>query len=270
MYSTAKRRTWLGEYSQVFNTVEGNNTFYGMPTVESAQRWADETQDGFRFALKFPRVITHEARLRLAHEETKLFLRALEVLQEANRLGPSFLQLPPQFSAREFPALESYLRQLSRSFPFAVEVRHLDFFRYSSHDDRLNELLFELGMDRVIFDSRALFHADPTDDYEAESQRRKPNLPVRPVVVGERPMLRFVGRNNVDEVEAWIEEWVPVVAEWIDRGKTPYVFTHSPNDLFAPEFAKRFHVALQAVCPLVQPLPETWPGHKHKRQRELF
>ncbi|MEM9410921.1 MAG: DUF72 domain-containing protein, partial [Planctomycetota bacterium] len=53
------RTNWLREYSEVFTTVEGNSTFYGLPKLETFQRWADETADHFRFVLKFPRSITH-------------------------------------------------------------------------------------------------------------------------------------------------------------------------------------------------------------------
>jgi uncharacterized protein YecE (DUF72 family) len=49
------RDQWLDQYSQVFNTVEGNSTFYGLPDPKTVERWAHLTHDGFRFALKFPR-----------------------------------------------------------------------------------------------------------------------------------------------------------------------------------------------------------------------
>ncbi len=270
LYSTKKRQTWPDEYSQVFNTVEGNSTFYAMPTIDTVERWAGATRPGFHFALKFPRVITHDARLQQVEDETRQFLSALSVLQRAERLGPTFLQLSPAFSGRNWSALESYLRALPREMPFAVEVRHVDYFNHSEHDDRLNELLFDLGMDRVVFDSRALYSAPPSDEHEEASQSRKPHLPVRPIAVGDRPMVRFIGRDRVEEVQPWIEEWTPVVAEWIDLGKTPYVFTHTPNDLYAPEFAKRFHAELSSLVPSLAPLPERWPGQKVQRQQSLF
>ena len=269
LYSSKRRERWLPEYSQVFDTVEGNSTFYAMPTINTVSRWAAETRDGFRFALKFPRVITHECRLQRAEDETKLFLDALEVLGNADRLGPTFLQLPPGFSGSYFETLERYLRRLPTNMPFAVEVRHLDFFNHADHDERLNELLFELGMDRVIFDSRALFSAPASDEYELASQGRKPNLPVQPRAVGDRPLVRFVGRNRVEEATPWIEEWVPVIAEWISMGKSPYVFTHSPDDLYAPEFARTFRRALASLVPAIAELPQ-WPGELLQKQQTLF
>lgn len=270
LYSTSKRRKWLAEYSHVFNTVEGNSTFYAMPKLETVSRWAAEVATGFRFVLKFPRAISHDCRLSHADQETRLFLRALEVLQRADRLGPSFLQLPPSFSGSAFSVLEDYLRRLPRELPFAVEVRHPDYFGHADCDDRLNELLFELAMDRVIFDSRSLFSAPPSDAFEEASQVRKPNLPVRPIATGPRPIVRFVGRNRVEDNWPAIEAWIPLLAEWIERGKTPYFFTHSPDDRFAPAFARRFHADLRAMCPQIRPLPKLWEGEKLKRQRELF
>ena len=149
-------------------------------------------------------------------------------MDEADRLGPSIIQLPPWFSGSGFRVLDSYLRWLREetpTLPFSVEVRHLDYFNHNSHEDALTDLLVELGMERVVFDSRALYSQPPSDEFEAASQKRKPNLPVRPIAIGDSPVVRFIGRNRVQEVQPWIEEWVSVVAEWIHLGKTPYLFT---------------------------------------------
>ncbi len=87
LYSGKSRKTWLGEYSRVFNTVEGNSTFYGLPAVSTVERWAAETQDGFRFALKFPGSVTHECQLVGGDTDTRIFLKLLNVLADADRLG---------------------------------------------------------------------------------------------------------------------------------------------------------------------------------------
>jgi uncharacterized protein YecE (DUF72 family) len=136
----AKRHEFLHQYSMAFNSVEGNTTFYGLPTLETVQRWCDETLPGFRFALKFPRTISHEKQLVDAGEETRHFLSVLERLALADRLGPSFLQLSPTFSASQLPALAIYLRELPEEFPFAVEVRHHDYFDHGPTEQALDEL----------------------------------------------------------------------------------------------------------------------------------
>lgn len=267
-----KRSEWLGYYSQAFATVEGNSTFYGLPALETVRRWGSETAEGFRFALKFPKVVSHERELVEADRETRPFLEILQVLAEADRLGPSFLQLSPNFSGRQLGALEKFLRALPKEFPYAVEVRHADWFDEGPFETRLDELLGELQIDKVTFDTRALFSAPPSDESEQESQRRKPRSPIRKAVTGKHPFLRIVGRNNVALTQPWLDEWGPVVADWISQGKRPFVFNHAPDDQFAPELAQLFHQTLKRSWNDVPDLPK-WPGisvEPKARQLPLF
>lgn len=269
----AKRNDWLRQYSVAFNTVEGNSTFYGLPTLDTVKRWADETQDGFRFCLKFPRAISHDHELIDAQADTAAFLETLEVLAQANRLGPSFLQLSPRFSGQQMRWLDSYLRSLPRPFPYALEVRHSDFFDEGKIENELDSLLRDLEIDRVIFDSRGLFSAPPSDEFERDAQGRKPRSPLRHTVTGPRPLLRIVGRNDVVATQPWFDEWAPIVARWIQAGLKPFVFTHAPHDKFAPQHARAFHATLSKHLSDLPPLAP-WPGEQaaatRKRQRELF
>ena len=68
----------------------------------------------------------------------------------------------------------------------------------------------------------------------------------------------------------WIQQWAPTVAGWINSGLTPFVFTHSPNDAFAPHLRLGLHDEIHRYSEAVPPLPE-WPGAvKQKQQRSLF
>ncbi len=268
----AKRANWLKQYSAAFNTVEGNSTFYGLPSEDAVRRWIGETPAGFRFALKFPRSISHDHQLLAADFETQQFIEVLALLQERDRLGPALLQLPPQFSARQFSLLEEYLRKLPAVSPYAVEVRHAEFFDSGPNEQRLDELLAELGIDRVLMDTRPLFSLPPTDGFEGDAQRQKPRVPLRTTVTGSRPLVRLIGRNDPLLVERWCDEWAPIVAGWIRDGLTPYVFTHAPHDLFAPDIARLFHERLMRQMPDVAPLPP-WPAElapKQEQQLKLF
>lgn len=269
LYSSANRRRWLGEYSQVFGTVEGNSTFYALPPKETVARWASEAREGFRFALKFPRAVSHDAMLVGAEGTTAEFLELLYILRSADRMGPAFLQLPPNFSGRQLSDLAAYLRKLPSELEYAVEFRHPDFFDEGPVERDADALLAELGIDRVLFDSRALYSAPPTDDAERESQRRKPRSPYRTTVTAARPMVRFIGRNQVGQIAPWIAEWTATVAEWIGQGLTPFVFIHAPADEFALEFAAAFHAALGERVPNLAPLAE-FPGRAASRQQSLF
>jgi uncharacterized protein YecE (DUF72 family) len=268
----APRNAWLNWYSRSLNTVEGNSSFYSLPTREVMERWAAETADGFQFCLKVPREISHDARLVGCESATAALLDRLQLLKDSNRLGPSFLQLAPTFDSREFRALTRFVELWPAELPLAVEVRHADYFDDGRNEHALDELLSSRDVDRCLFDSRCLFSAPPITESERVSQRRKPRSPHRLTVTGSRPMLRFVGRDQVELADPWIVEWAPIVAGWLDQGLTPYVFTHAPNDAFGPQFARRFHEALRVVRPQTPQLhiPDFTPPTKNSRQRTLF
>ncbi len=261
----ARRDEWLNQYATVFPTVEGNSTFYGLPSHDTVKKWMDSTIEPFHFVLKFPRTISHERRLQNSEAETEEFLQILQILKGGDRLGPAFLQLPGGFSPHHLDDLARYLESLPPEYPYAVEVRHLDFFDKGTNERALQQVLHDLQVDRVIFDSRPLFSADAEDDYERQSRERKPQLPVHRTATGRRPIIRLVGRNNVARVMPWIHEWAPVVAEWIIAGLTPYVFTHAPDDLYAPQLARMFHDELRRHTNRVPPLPD-WPGESEPQQ----
>ena len=64
----------LAWYATRFRTVELNNPFYRVPTVETVARWRDTVPDDFRFAVKVSRVISHHLRLRNSAESLREFL----------------------------------------------------------------------------------------------------------------------------------------------------------------------------------------------------
>ena len=269
----AKRADWLKQYSAAFNTVEGNSTFYGLPSLETATRWAQESKSQFRFSLKTPRAITHDRRLQITAKEIETFIDVLHTLEAHHRLGPTFIQLPPDFCPREFDALQNFLQSLPTHLDWAVEVRHHDWYDRGQHEQQLDALLTELRMDKVIFDSRPLFSKPPSDSIETDSQRRKPQTPLRTTVTGRHPFLRLVGRNNLDEVQPWIAEWAPIIASWLKAGLSPFVFTHAPDDRYAPEFARRLHREIRQFVPEIAELPK-WAGYSEADdqfiQRTLF
>ncbi len=234
------RREWLRWYSRTFNTVEGNSTFYATPTVETTRRWAEQTEPGFKFVLKLPRVISHDQQLVGSDAELSAFLGAIEPLAEADRLGPTFLQLSPHFGPDQLKVLAHFLHLLPRDLAWAVELRHPGWFDSSDNEHRLNDLLTRHHVDKVLFDSRALFQSPPDDEIETESQRRKPQTPVRQTITGKHPVLRLVGRNTLPMADRFVDQWVPIVGRWINDGLQPFIFAHAPDDALAPTFARRF------------------------------
>ena len=258
----------LRRYAKLFNSVEGNTFFYALPKQALLEQWMAETPDGFRFAPKFPKAITHEHRLHRADEETKTFLSLLEKLADGNRLGVSFLQLPPSFNIHNFDTLEAYLAKLPQAFAYALEPRHISWFDEGDNEKRLDELLIKQGIDKVIFDSRPLFSDLPDDREEREAQERKPHTPVRKVALGQRPVLRFVGRNQAEKNEQWIKEWAPIINKWILEKKEPYIFAHAADDANAPYVARRLHQQLQKLNPFLPSLPEYESDHPRRNDTQ--
>lgn len=247
---------YLKWYSHSFPTVEGNSTFYAVPPKSTFQKWRDSSAETFQFSFKFPRKISHELRLTRCDVELNEWLDRLSVLHEANRLGPTFLQLAPSFSFRYFPQLETFLKKLPTDWPWAVEVRHQDWFDKSDKEFRLNELLQGLGIDRVLFDSRPLNSRSASDDLESTSQARKPKSPFRTTITGRRPMLRLIGRNDAAEVASYWDQWSEQIAKWIREGLQPWIFTHAPDDKFAPGLARLLHELVRLHLPELPSLPD--------------
>jgi uncharacterized protein YecE (DUF72 family) len=274
----ARREDFLPQYASVFGTTEGNATFYGLPSRETVARWAAEAPDAFRFCWKFPRTITHELQLAGAEAATREFLDRMAPLArstgsgQGSRLGPFFLQLHQSFGPERLRDLENYLRALPAEFSYAVEVRAPEFFAGGAAEHALDALLGERGIDRVIFDTRGLFASRATDELTLDAQRRKPRVPVRLTATGPRPFVRFVGDPEIERNDAALRAWAGVVARWIGEGRTPFFFTHHPDDTFAPALARRFQAFAHEASPAVPP-PPAWPAEQEApaaRQLELL
>ncbi len=264
----AKPNDYLRQYASVFNTVEGNTTFYALPKPASVSKWREETPPEFRFCFKFPQTISHHLRLQYAEKEATAFLNLMSPLGE--RLGPFFLQLPSSFGGSEFARLEAFVKILPKEFRYAVEVRHQDFFKEGAIEKRLNELLLSLQMGRVIFDTRELHatKAQPHDTVTREAQRKKPKVPVRFLVLNNMPFIRFVGNPVIEKNEEILTAWAKHAASWIAEGRRPYIFMHAPDDTDAPNLARYFHGLMRkhAIEPVELP---PWPGTKYKTAAQM-
>lgn len=255
-HADARPSDYLAQYARVFDTVEGNTTFYAVPKPAIVQRWREETPAGFRFCFKFPRTISHERQLRDTATETREFLDRMTPLTD--RLGPLMLQLPPAFGPEGLETLDTFLDTLPGDFDYAVEVRHRAFFAKDEAERRLNRLLADRGIDRVVLDSRALFSTPAPDAATREAQRKKPRLPVHAIATATRPLLRYIGHPDPAHNDAFLAPWLDKLDQWLDEGREPYVFIHTPDNDLAPVLAARFHEHFRERR-AVAALPE-WPG----------
>jgi uncharacterized protein YecE (DUF72 family) len=114
----------LQRYATRFNAVEINSSFYRPHRPATYTRWAASVPDGFRFAVKMPRTITHEKRLLDSDEELKRFAGEVSALGE--KLGPVLIQLPPSLAFAPQTARD-FFGEVRAALPgqLALEPRHM-------------------------------------------------------------------------------------------------------------------------------------------------
>ncbi|SCG16180.1 Uncharacterized conserved protein YecE, DUF72 family [Micromonospora echinofusca] len=247
----------LRAYAGWCTAVEGNTTFYATPTRETVASWAQQTDPDFRFVPKLPKIVTHERRLTGADEELRAFLDAVEPL--GPRAHALWIQLPGSFGPADVPALARFLRGLPATHRYAVEVRHPAFFDDPRAARMLEEALAAASAEWVPFDTTAFFRTPPTSDAEREAWTRKPRTPLRTRALTDRPIVRYLGRDDpARTVEGW-QPWLDVVTGWLREGRSPTMFVHTPDNADAPELARRFHDEVRARLPGIEPLPEPEP-----------
>ncbi len=262
----AKPEQFLAQYASVFNAVEGNTTFYGTPDEATILKWGEQAPKGFKFCFKFPKQITHAQRLSGVKDEVLRFVKTFTPIRE--KLGPFMIQLPDTFGPADAYKLEDLFSLLPKTFSYSVEVRHRDFFDHGKHERNLVSLLKSYEIDRVIFDTRKLHSMKAVDSSIAEAQKKKPKTPVRFDNTASRPVLRFVGANDIMNNEPYLKEWAIIVAEWISDGLHPYVFIHAPNKAVEPKLCAHFHKVLTKLIDL--PALPGFPVKKQNEQLGLF
>ncbi|MCA1726633.1 MAG: DUF72 domain-containing protein, partial [Actinobacteria bacterium] len=95
------QKAWLEYFVERFPTVEINNSFYMTPKPASYEGWRDRTPEGFVFAVKAHRYITHIKRLKDPEESVERFMSGARLL--GPKLGPVLYQFPPNFAAEPVP-----------------------------------------------------------------------------------------------------------------------------------------------------------------------
>jgi uncharacterized protein YecE (DUF72 family) len=90
-------RRWLEAYAERFDTVEVNTTFYRLPQRDAVANWVQQTPDGFGFAVKASRYLTHIRRLRDVSDGVARLRERIEPLVDAGRLIATLWQLPANF-----------------------------------------------------------------------------------------------------------------------------------------------------------------------------
>jgi uncharacterized protein YecE (DUF72 family) len=199
-------RRWLEFYAERFDTVEINMTFYRLPREAAVENWVRESPEGFLFAVKMSRYVTHIKRLRDLPPSLELFYSRIGPLAGTEKFGPVLWQLPGTFH-RDDERLADALAQLPPG-------RHCFEFRHESwFVPEVYELLRAHGVALVIGDT-------PERPFQAHE------------LTADWTFVRFHrgtrGRySNYSRSE--LEEWAPRLADWAARGDVHVYFNNDWN-----------------------------------------
>jgi uncharacterized protein YecE (DUF72 family) len=223
---------YLTVYARAFTTVEVDSTFYAIPAAKTMRSWADRTPPDFSFALKLPQEITHENRLRDSADIASLFFdRAREL---GHKLGPILMQLGPDFSPSELPALASFLPMIPRDVRVAVEFRQRGWIH-----EGIIALLAEHNVAVALVDARWI----PRKTMMALAERPTSDVSYIRWMGPNRDLVDY-SRVQVDRTRE-LESWAQVITQLARRVKTVYGYVnnhfagHSPSS--ARELQRLLH-----------------------------
>jgi len=212
----------LSEYAKHYATVEIDSTFYGTPRNSTVEKWREVVPEGFLFAAKIPKEVTHDRNLVGVEAETDAFLRTMAELGDS--LGPLLLQLPPSFTVEGMGVLEDFLKGLPEGFRYAVEVRHRSWL-----GSDLPELLRERGVALTLIDY--------------------PRMPRMDEATADFSYIRWLGdrqefpkghthrKKDRDDDLVW---WAGVVDRFLTEGKTVFAYANNHYQNHSPSTLEQF------------------------------
>ena len=269
-----KSADFLREYARRLTTVEGNTTFYAVPSATTIERWRDATHADFQFAPKIPRTVSHNGPLKPKADEALRFAEHMRGLD--SRLGPMFLQLPPRYSPSYWDDLRPFIAAWPSEFELALEVRNRSWFE-SPHYEALNALLEEHNVARVLIDTRpirdlpgARVERGNVEVLMNQARERKPDVPLLPDLTARFAFVRFIGHPDVAANAPFLDEWAEHIIGWLRDGADVFAFCHCPDETHSPALCRDLHARIAARVE-VAPLPwdaadQAEPGG----QRRLF
>jgi len=119
----------LEYFTSKFKTVEINSSFYHLPQKSTFEGWRKRTPEGFLFAIKVSRYISHRKYLKECREPWQNFYERAKLLKE--KLGPFLVQLPPKWT-ENLGRVEKFMkiiRDISPKHRFAFEFRDKSWFQ---------------------------------------------------------------------------------------------------------------------------------------------
>jgi uncharacterized protein YecE (DUF72 family) len=192
------QRRWLGWYSAVFDTVEINNSFYRLPSAAAFETWREQAPEGFLYAVKASRFLTHMKKLKDPESSIQLLFERIRGL--GNRLGPILYQLPPRWRL-DLARFEVFLAALPQTFVHAIEFREPSWLT-----ERVFQLMQRYGVAHCIHDMGYI------------------GVPIR--LTARASYVRFHGgRSHSGSYEDHVlKQWAHIIETWATDGIDVYAY----------------------------------------------
>ena len=216
-------RGWLEHYAREFDTVEVNATFYRLPAESTFAGWREGVPEGFMFALKASRPITHFKKLLGAGLELERFLSRARLLED--RLGPLLFQLPPRWHV-DVERLRRFLALLPRQCRCAFEFRDESWLTEAVYG-----ALRDHGAALVRVSAPGMLNAD--------------------VMTAEFCYARMHGDQTMYSSkysERMLNEWAEAVCRWAAAGKDVFVYFNNDVHGYAVEDARALRELVVRQC----------------------
>jgi uncharacterized protein YecE (DUF72 family) len=194
-------------FSRQFNAIELNSTFYRTPDTKTLKQWKDATPSTFRFSPKLGQAISHARATPDIKALVSDFCKKMETFED--RLGLSFLQLPPSFSLGRLGDLKTLLSFVPHTYPLAVEFRHPSWFQKGTLVPQVSDFLAEHHQSTVITDTlgrRDVLHS---------------------TITSSRVMVRFLANEMHPSDFKRLDHWTKKIGTWMELGvQEIYFYPH--------------------------------------------
>lgn len=208
-YKDAKDK--FKHYSQVFNTVEINYSFYRLPSIRTYEEWKKKAPFDFCFALKLSRYITHVKRLKNTKDAFDEFVKRAKHLE--SKLGPILIQLPSNFKL-DLNVIERFLKDNKERLAF--EFRNED----PLNSEELIKLFKKYNV-AFVFSHSSVF-------------------PYKEIITADFIYLRMHGPSKLygSEYGEELKKWALKIKKW-NVDKDVYVYFNNDQNEYAPNDAKK-------------------------------
>lgn len=211
-----RQKDWLRYYTNFFDCVEINGSFYRLLSIETVEQWAQTVPEDFVFCPKMSRYLSHMKKLRDPEDPLHRFFTVFEPMRK--QMGPVLVQLPPLLKYYKDVA-ERFYYVLKTEYPlyeFVLEVRDKSWLCAESI-----ELLSRNNIGLVIAQSGYLF-------------------PYSEMITATNIYVRFHGPKELyasSYSTKMLEEFAAKFIEWKREGHVVWAFFNNDIHGYAPEDA---------------------------------